>query len=203
MSILSMRRRAVEKTKGLPDGYLQLDYIDTNTRKFSTGFLPNKFSKVEIVYKGTQLSSTKAGPLFGCRDAYKTNGFYYRTYASNASDTTTRFELGWGNEIFSTETLNIDSSDLHVYGVNGGVFYVDDIVVHTFDTTTTPGYELYINAINNGGSAINISGANGNLYSFKIWDNGEMVRNYIPVKRLNDNVKGLFDLINNQFIVST
>jgi hypothetical protein len=37
------------------------------------------------------------------------------------------------------------------------------------------------------------------LYSFKLYDNGTLIRNYIPAKRASDSVIGLYDTVNNEF----
>lgn len=37
------------------------------------------------------------------------------------------------------------------------------------------------------------------VYDVKIWDNDVLIRHYLPVKRLSDNVYGLYDIINNTF----
>ena len=37
------------------------------------------------------------------------------------------------------------------------------------------------------------------MYSAKIWENNELVRDYIPVKRDYDGVYGMLDKVNNKF----
>ena len=37
------------------------------------------------------------------------------------------------------------------------------------------------------------------VYDVKIWNNDVLIRHYLPVKRLSDNVYGLYDIINNTF----
>lgn len=36
-------------------------------------------------------------------------------------------------------------------------------------------------------------------YFFKIWDNGKLIRNYVPVKRKSDNKCGFYDTVNHTF----
>lgn len=40
------------------------------------------------------------------------------------------------------------------------------------------------------------------IYSVKMWKSNNLVRDYVPVKRLSDNKYGLYDLINDQFYAS-
>ena len=55
------------------------------------------------------------------------------------------------------------------------------------------------------GSAYNDSNYNdlrrfkGRLYYFKIYDNGTLVRDYVPVKRISDGAIGLYDKVNKLF----
>lgn len=59
-------------------------------------------------------------------------------------------------------------------------------------------YSLWIFALNNGGSLF--GGALMKLYYLKIWDNGVLIRDYIPVKNiLNDNKICLYDKVENKF----
>ena len=40
------------------------------------------------------------------------------------------------------------------------------------------------------------------LYSCKIYDNGTLVRNFVPAKRNSDSVAGLYDTVNSVFYTS-
>ena len=40
------------------------------------------------------------------------------------------------------------------------------------------------------------------LYAFKLYDNGVLVRNYVPCYRKSDNVVGLYDTVNNKFYIN-
>ncbi|MEE3490353.1 MAG: hypothetical protein VZR10_05765, partial [Methanobrevibacter sp.] len=42
-----------------------------------------------------------------------------------------------------------------------------------------------------------------NMYYFKIYNNDELVRDYIPVKRLSDNICGMYDKVNDIFYSSS
>jgi hypothetical protein len=52
---------------------------------------------------------------------------------------------------------------------------------------------------NTGNAAIAENHSAFKLYSFKMTDNGILVRNFIPCKRKSDNIAGLYDLIGQQF----
>ena len=41
------------------------------------------------------------------------------------------------------------------------------------------------------------------LYFLKIWDEEKLVRNYIPVRRIEDNTLGLYDMLNRVFYTNS
>lgn len=71
-------------------------------------------------------------------------------------------------------------------------FVMDDVVAATFDTCYTGGDTLWL-----------FKGANGKpcmrLYSAKIWQEGVLIRSFVPVKDNITNEYGLLDTINAKF----
>ena len=53
---------------------------------------------------------------------------------------------------------------------------------------------MYIFNNNNNGSLS--GGSSAKLYSCKIYDNGTLIRDFVPAKRMSDNVYGLWDKVN-------
>ena len=186
------------KQGGLPSDYEQLEFITTGpSTYFTTGFVPTTGCKVEVTIKGTATTSQKAGALFGSRSGWNNKSFYLRCGVSSGSATNMTAYLGYSTE--RSVNVNINASDKNVFGVDNGTFYINDTILGTYTDTFSPVYELYLLRINNAGSLFQDS-AVGNLYSAKIWDdNGRLVRDYVPVKRLADNAEGIYDLVNNTF----
>ncbi len=67
----------------------------------------------------------------------------------------------------------------------------------TFDSITlnTDDFRIFCNA---GGNGVWLS----RVYRFKMYDNGVLVRNYIPCLRTADNKPGLYDLVSNEFFIN-
>lgn len=59
-------------------------------------------------------------------------------------------------------------------------------------------YNAYIFGTNRGGT-FNEPSDNLSVYYCKIYDNGTLIRNFIPAKRNSDNVLGLYDIVNSKF----
>lgn len=195
-----MRRRFGGKKGGLPSGYEQLEYITTgDSTYFLTGFVPTTGCKVEVTIKGTATTSQKAGALFGSRSGWNNKSFYLRCGVSSGSATNMTALCGYSSE--RSVSVNINASDKNVFGVDNGTFYINDTILGTYTDVFSPIYELYLLMVNNAGSPqTSVISPIGNLYGAKIWDdNGNLVRDYVPAKRLADNAEGIYDLVNNTF----
>lgn len=197
-----MRRRAMmfEKVGGLPSDYEQLEFITTGSSTyFTTGFVPTSGCKVEVTFKGTATTSQKAGSLFGSRSGWNSRAFYFRSSVTSGSATNMTVYLGYSTE--RSVSVNINASDKNVFGVDNGTFYINDTILGTYTDVFSPIYELYLLAVNNAGSPQSGTiSPTGNFYGAKIWDNnGRLVRDYVPAKRLADNAEGIYDLVNNTF----
>ena len=68
---------------------------------------------------------------------------------------------------------------------NGKLIHVGSL----YDATTPPAYSMFLFGVNNGGSAAQF--AKARLYSFRIWQNGSLVRDYRPARQ--GSVYGLWE----------
>lgn len=170
----------------LPSGYTELEYIQSNgTQYIDTGFKPNQDTKISITVD-FPLSGTTW--LYGCRTSAQLNklGFlsiggnaYRFDYASSANTLTTK----------PTGKFTIDSDKNKCY-INGELVFTA-----TYTTFVSP-VNMYIFNNNNNGSLGH--GSSAKLYNCSIYDNGVLIRNFIPCKNTSDTV-GLYDSVNNQF----
>lgn len=73
--------------------------------------------------------------------------------------------------------------------------YTFEILSGNYDGNSSE--SLYIFALNNKGDAL--ANSNIKLYKFKIYNNNNLVRDFMPCMRKSDNKVGLYDLVNNIF----
>ena len=171
----------------LLSGYTEVEYIEsTGTQYIDTGFIPNQDTKVELGYKITRDLST-GFPLFGSRTSASSNGFSYQRYGSGVM----------GGQYGSNITYSTTPPDTNRHTVvrDKNKIYLDgtEIANQTYTTFACPG-NLYINAMNNNGTAA-VQNCNVAYYYMKIWDNGTLIRYFIPC--LDDSgVPCLYDLVN-------
>lgn len=172
----------------LPDGYTQVEYIEsTGTQYINTGFTPNQDTRVvcDVVFPGTTGTSGKY--VFGSRTTLTQNSYTYFSYNSKYETTyNTQDNVCYQNLI--TGRFIVDKNK-NITTTNGTAYS------HTYANFTCPG-PLYLFALNNNGSLFGAGSLS--LYSCQIYDNGTIVRNYIPCKDPSGTV-GLYDLVGAQF----
>lgn len=132
-----------------------------------------------------QLTNTQADNVvyFGCWQSYKDTMIYY--YSGG-------FGCGVGGTI--TPRHNFDT-DIHVYKAMQDAIYLDDVQDGNANWTNVPTnvpYYLFKDPDHSG--SINIR-----IYYAKIWDDGILVRNFIPAVRNDDGVIGMYDQVNDVF----
>lgn len=181
----------VEKENSvLPDGYTQVEYIESNgTQYIDTGFKPNQNTRVVMDIHPT--SVTTHAWAFGVRTSSSANRYDFLwqndMVAWIAGYSSTYAQIGKGL-IGKTDRLQIDFNK-NICTINGNSA-----------TITAGSISLNINlvllACNTAGT---ISGhITAKLYSCKIYDNGTLVRNFIPCINASG-VAGLYDLVNAKF----
>lgn len=170
----------------LPKEYQEIEYI-----KFVNGA---SFSYIDTEYVGNleteaivELSATGVSRPFGNNASSSRAISIYLSSSENAfqrfGNKAVKYSYTYGTKI-KVKT-------------NKTGYYIDDSLIENFNTTnvfTTFG-NLYIGVYN--------TPSNGNnptiIYSCKIYDNGNLVRNFIPCYRKTDNQVGMYDIVNNLF----
>lgn len=171
----------------LPRGYLQLEYIQsTGTQYVDTRFLPNQNTRVVIDFKSTFSTANSPKGLLGCRNSSDIGLFAF--LYSNRIDPNYN---GVG------KSVTVDSLQRHVYDFNKNSFSVDGAAVSFDAGVFSPGYNLLLLSLQNYG-AIDARKAEGYLYASQIYDNGTLVRDFVPCVSPSGAV-GLFDLVGREF----
>lgn len=172
----------------LPDGYTQLEYIQSNggAHYIDTGFKPNQ--NTGIIAKFQLLSSTgNQTPIFS-RTSRNVASFGV-FLDSNSRWTADYGTLRYTNNSIGAQTLINLNFDKNVVKFNNDSY--------TFDAQTFQGSSnLTIFGMNTGGTVAN--NARMNFYSCEIYDNGTLIRSFIPCKNPSGTI-GLYDIVNSKF----
>ena len=199
-----------EETASLPDGYTQLDYIVvTGGAAAKTGVYPTanthaeyKMALVEqptVNIYGNVLGNTVRG-----KEAAYT--FPYLTVNSSGSKQRVYYGRSGNAETYKAYAYSLDTPYVLKGFPDGCVLINDEVVATDVSAGTTPGtYELHYNGApgvhSDGSVSIGASSGHHKMYYMKIWESDELIRHYIPAKNA-DGVAGLYDVINNTFMVS-
>ena len=169
----------------LPSGYKRLEYIQsTGTQFIDTGFKPNQNTRCDLDATFLDSDSTTSA-LFGARNGsnqqfwifWQIPNFYARYNKVNIQVTASH-------------------SDRHTFSLNKNVFSVDGNQSKVTAATFQSPYDAFLFAINNAGS-VNYK-ASAKLYSCQIYDNGILIRDYIPCQTTAGEI-GLWDDVNSVF----
>lgn len=158
----------------------QIAYLEsTGTQYIDTGFKPNQDTR--IVATMQCVTSTSYGRLFGS-GTYNTLNSIMIDYETGITGT---LHIKYGNNSNWTNVSSIYGDyEIHTYDFSKNNFYLDNELVSSntysaFQNTSNLGIFTYINGNNVGQSAEFFV---GRLYSFRIYDNDVLVRDYIPVR---------------------
>lgn len=176
----------------LPNGYTQLEYIKSNgTQYINTGFKPTSNTRVVMNIEPLEVPSILA--FFGTRDSSSpTASLTYNAWATNTTHIRSDY---FGSSILSNET-NILTKGIIDKNKNILTGY-GQTITNTASTGKECSYSLFLLACNDMGTAKYY--LKSILYSCKIYDNGTLIRDFIPVKRISDNEYGLWDKVTKAF----
>lgn len=172
----------------LPSGYRQVEYIQSSgTQYVDTGFQPNGNTRVICDFQITkEYDSSRA--IFGAR-------------TSGTSQVYVLFHIGtnsFRNDYYGNiETIAVTNELARMtVDKNKNVTTLDgNTQTYTAVTTSTP-YNLFLFACNYTGEVRYL--AYVKIYSCQIYDNGTLVRNFVPCINPSS-VVGLYDTVNAKF----
>ena len=186
-------------SSGLPAGYTQVEYVENNTLAYiDTGFKPNQDTR--IIAEMQVVTSTSYNPHFGC-DGWETYNGIRMGYESGINGT---LHVKYGNNNGWTVYPNVHGDlNKHTYDWNKNYFYMDGSLVGSytygnFQTTSNLGIFFVIE----NGSPTSQYICYGRVYSFKIYDDGTLVRDFVPCTRDSDSKAGVYDIVNDVFYSS-
>lgn len=169
----------------LPSGYTRLEYIEsTGTQYINTGVTPDANTKVECDF----LAKTLDCGVFGARIDYNSNAFTLFWSATNAA------AIEIGNVFFAIGAKAVVNKRC-IVEMSATSFKLDGETLQTYSQTAiAPGVPIYIFW----SSGSSFSKLSGRVYSFKIYKNATLVRDFIPCKAANGAV-GLWDRVHSGF----
>ena len=183
----------------LPSGYRAIPYIyGYSAHYINTGFYPKNTTRVVMDYETNDLYHE--GALFGAKSLTSSPNGYFGMLL-NSDYVYAVYQTGiTHNDIAVVPS----SSGRHIYELNQNVASVDGVGITLPSATFTCNSYLCLLAIGYGTDSKvgDIHAPEGKLYSCQVYDNGTLVRDFIPALRLTDNEPGLYDDVNGVFYTS-
>lgn len=179
----------------LPEGFTQVEFIESSgTQYIDTDFTPNQDTRVladvELKIEGSNYF------MFGARQNSTGSSTAAATFGFNAYNTLYRMHYynGYSGSDFATTVLF--DYKFHI-DFNKNVLTLDSqyTMTRTYAQFTAP-CTMTIFAVNTAGTVGTF--AKAKVYTFKIFDNGELVRDFVPVLNI-EGIAGLYDTVHGVF----
>lgn len=184
----------------LPPGYTRMEYTEyvSEGGRISWGITDYKPCALTEIICETDYQPTADGSfLFGCRNAGKDRPFAIASYKNQM-----RFDYDESSEYFDSVpsgryTLHI--KDRNVY-INGELKAT--VAYSGFFEKFRQSQVLYLFACKEGSATTGVSPVpvGTKMWSFKIYEQGVLLRNYVPCIRDSDNMPGWYDTVNKTFV---
>lgn len=171
----------------LPSGYKELEYIQSSkTQYIDTGFKPNNNTRVVM---DSEFLATPSGntSLFGARTAANS-----KNYAMLFIQSSFRSDY---NDVYS-QTWAVAATTRRIYDKNKETTTIDGTAKSYNNSSFQADYTILLFALNAAGTVKWF--ASMRLYACQIYDNGTLIRDYIPCANA-DGVIGLYDLVTAAF----
>lgn len=172
-----------------------LPYIETTGGQYiDTGYVANLNTAVEVTFQTNTVNKW----LFGSR----TSGGASNTYAVHVSSMNSIW-FQMANDSSSTQfSVSNFANKQSTITVNKDAAYLNGAQIGTVGRTAfgDNSLSLYLGVINSNGSGTDRPFV-GKIYSMRIWDNGELVRFFVPARDKDGNV-GFYDLVTHQMFLN-
>ncbi|MBO7483918.1 MAG: hypothetical protein J6T55_02200, partial [Alphaproteobacteria bacterium] len=167
------------------DGCKRVEYLEsTGTQWIDTGVYPTQLTEAEYRCAVTGSVAQADSHLFGSRLSASSEAFDLAYMNMTPSNGLEKFRFIHGTTTTQETTTSMKASQLanpHTYYMSGTSLKVDGSEKLSFTTASFTGsYSLWLFGVNNAGSLHNQVRAQS-VYYCKIWDNGTLVRDFIPV----------------------
>lgn len=215
--------KAVVKTKEInEEQYVELEYIENSgTESIDTGYYWQS-EKTKLVADINLITNDDNQSLWGNEEAYNSSGSRYFSgvpHGKNGSfamyigstSSTTGFQLTLGTRtVVSVETTGDGKFTSKCGSTTQTISYSGTVMTkknaYTTSTASTNVGHIFLFANHNSGygssNAPTQTVKKMQVYSFDLYDNGKMVRHFVPCKRVHDSKIGMYDTVEQKFYVS-
>ena len=191
----------------LPSGYTQLEYLEsTGTQYINTNYVPTSNSSIEGKIAMTELTNGNVTGVSydnnsGARQSVMQMGYSYDKLSSAFYyDALTNYTTG------IRVSLDTADTEFHTYFVSANKIKIDDVEREIYNASiNVNGISIYLFKTDywGGGNARQAAGiGKQQIEWFMIYENGTVVRQYIPARRDSDSVLGMYETETGTFLTN-
>ncbi|MBE6138134.1 MAG: type II secretion system protein [Firmicutes bacterium] len=179
----------------LPETYTLVDYIESNgTQYIDTKVIPNSITTLKLELSFSDYNESSSARSFVGVQSLDESAFSV-AFAPSYSNTLNVFIDRTDDVEILDVTDEIIANQNQFTLENGSVNYGDQNGILT-SKTTTHNTSLIVFGVREDDSITPFSTYDMQLYGFEIYDDNDMIRDFVPCYRNSDNQVGLFDLVN-------
>lgn len=180
--------RLIKDAKELPAGYKRVDYLASSGSQYiNTGYKPNTNTRTVGRCYFNSFVGSNADYIFGVFESPNNYGF-------NVGSARQYFNVPWGSDVGIQLNIIPQTNKYYEFDISKTGYKINGTSYGNLSTDLVNSARNMYLFWSNGTSA---SGMNGRIYYLKIWDNGVLVRDFIPVRDEN-NVGYMFDEVTGQ-----
>ena len=174
--------------------YLDATYIEsTGSQYIDTGIKPNNTTKVEIEFQETNKYGNWP-KVFGSEKDHDNLSF--------KADLTDNTYIHYIDTEYTISKLEVNQYEKHTFTLEEGfITYGSKELSFTETRQWSNNYNIYLFCCNRSNTPVENSAIK--IFHCKIWNNGELVRDYIPKFRLTDYKFGLLDRVSGEFFINS
>jgi len=186
MSLLTCRRRGVGKSSPYD---AEVEYLEsTGTQYIDTLFLPNNNTRIIATLSFGSMSGWEV--IFGTRYASGS-----REYSLQSFNGTGRVRICYGSTA-SSGAVNVGTNNKVNIDFNKNKLTAGSASETTTAQTFTAARTLFLFALHESDNSTSNRCYKGRIWALKIYDNGVLIRDYIPVRK--GQVGYMYDKVSNQ-----
>ena len=176
----------------LPSGYTEVGYIESSgTQYIDTGVCPTNNTKVEVVFENVNNKKFVYGSRSSADDTVAAHAFF-------ASSSSMCFPM-FGTYI-SAVGVSMADNRRHKAEISQAGAYLNGNLIRSYDTMDfTSTLNMFLCGLNQNGNMDSRTFV-GKIYSFRVWESGELIQSLVPCKRDSDGAVGMYDTVTGAFL---
>ncbi|MBO4700339.1 MAG: hypothetical protein J5620_01155 [Alphaproteobacteria bacterium] len=184
----------------LPTGYTALEYIEsTGTQYIDTGIKGNLNTKAILDFQIHNYSDN--GYILGGRTGQNANAFIIGSNSGLMKNNT--YPFAQFDTIQPRQVVRPANFDLnrHIYELSSNGFYIDGTLYTRFPNPTSFTTQENITLFGRYSSG-EFKLGNFMSYGLKLYEGGNLIRNFIPARRDSDSEIGMYDMVSGTFFTN-